>query len=227
MKDALNKYDMPRVSVILPCKNEERSIQSTLQQHALESAHEVIVVDGASSDLTLNIVDALAEQPTVIRSQLSNRAAQMNQGAARATGDILLFLHADTLLPANAIQEIQKLHTTGIQLGCFRRTFTPRTALLDCTSELAYWRSRLLFWSYGDQAIFIAQTTFQQLGGYREISCMEDLDLSLRAKKIAHFGLVNTPITTSARRFADAPLKRLLKDLALSLGYIFGFYRPQ
>lgn len=223
----LNKSHRPTVSVIIPCQNEDKSIQYTLEQTALAEACEIIVVDGGSTDDTLEILKRLPIQHTLLTSELANRAAQMNLGAQQARGEILLFLHADTVLPEFAIREIQTQHLAGKSLGCFRRTFTPRSRLLDFTSALAFWRSKLLFWSFGDQAIFIDSSKFKALGGYREMPRIEDLDLSLRAKRICDFSVIDSPIQTSARRFADAPVKRLLKDLALSLGYITGLYRPK
>ena len=222
-----NKSHSPTVSIIIPCYNEAGSILKTLEQKALEATHEVIVIDGGSSDNTLEILEKLTSRHTLITSQQANRSAQMNLAAQQANGDILLFLHADTLLPERAIREIQTKYLAGKSLGCFRRVFTPRTSLLDFTSALAFWRSKLLFWSFGDQAIFIEASKFNELGGFKEMSQIEDLDLCLRAKKICRFAVIDSPIQTSARRFANAPLTRLLKDLALTLGYISGLYRPK
>jgi hypothetical protein len=151
----------------------------------------------------------------------------MNLGADASTCDLLLFLHADTLLPANAAQLLSNQFQNGMRCGSFRRKFIPANTLLDFTSEVAYWRSKIFFWSYGDQALFFSKELFQELSGYSNLSSFEDLDICLRAKRVSKHCVIDTPIKTSARRFACAPLKVLLKDFALSLRYLMGWYRPR
>lgn len=151
----------------------------------------------------------------------------MNLAAANSRCDILLFLHADTLLPVDAAQLIREEVRSGAECGCFCRQFVPSSTLLKFTSKLAYWRSRFFFWSYGDQALYFSKSLFQKLSGYIETESFEDLDICQRAKKLSKHSVIDTPIQTSARRFADAPLKVLLKDLALSLSYLLGLYHPK
>lgn len=220
------KYDMPSIAVIIPTFNESDFIDKCLLQPALQDFNQVIVVDGGSTDDTREKLRALPKL-TLLNCEVTNRAAQMNLGADANTCDLLLFLHADTLLPANTAQLLRKQFHNGKKCGCFNRQFTPASVLLDFTSEMAYWRSRLFFWSYGDQALFFSKELFQQLSGYRNLCSFEDLDICLRAKRVSKHCVIDTPIQTSARRFADAPLKVLFKDFALSLRYLTGWYRPR
>ena len=220
------KYNSPRIAVIIPTFNEASCIEKCLQQPALHDFNQVIVVDACSDDGTHEKLIEFTDF-TQLTSNKANRATQMNLGAVASNCDLLLFLHADSLLPVNAAQLLRQQSIDGIECGCFRRQFTPTSMLLKLTSELAHWRSRLFFWSYGDQALFFSKPLFQKLSGYTELSCFEDLDICQRAKRLGKHSVIDTPIQTSARRFADAPLKVLNTDLALSLGYLMGLYHPK
>jgi glycosyltransferase involved in cell wall biosynthesis len=220
------KYNPPKITVIIPIFNEVLCIEKCLLQPALRDFDQVIIVDGCSDDGSR---EKLQELPsfTLLSSKSANRAIQMNLGAAASDSDLLLFLHADTQLPINAAHLLRRKFLAGIDCGCFRRKFTHTSTLLRFTSYLAYWRSRLSFWSYGDQALFFSRSLFDSLTGYKELSSFEDLDICQRAKRIGKYSVIDTPIQTSARRFANAPLKVLLKDLALSLGFLLGLYHPK
>jgi len=220
------KYKAPRIAVIIPTFNESDNIDKCLLQPALQNFDQVIVVDGSSTDDTRKKLRAFPKL-TLLNCEVTNRAVQMNLGADASTCDLLLFLHADTLLPTNAAQLLREQFHNETKCGSFRRQFTPASVLLDFTSELAYWRSRLFFWSYGDQALFFSKELFQELSGYSNLSSFEDLDICLRAKRVSEHCVIDTPIQTSARRFANAPLKVLLKDFALSLRYLTGWYRSR
>ena len=218
------KYDTPKIAVIIPVFNEIDTIQKCLQQPALNGFDQVIIVDGSSNDGTRQKLSEFTHF-TQLHCEMSNRAKQMNLGAASSNCDLLLFLHADTRLPTNAADLLRQQLLNGYDCGCFRRTFTPESNLLRLTSNLAYWRSRYLFWCYGDQALYFSKPLFRQLSGYKELSSFEDLDICLRAKRLGKHSIIDTPIQTSARRFADAPLKVLLKDFALTLRFLLGLYK--
>ncbi|PQJ30142.1 glycosyltransferase [Rubritalea profundi] len=138
------KYDMPSIAVIIPTFNESDFIDKCLLQPALQDFNQVIVVDGGSTDDTREKLRALPKL-TLLNCEVTNRAAQMNLGADANTCDLLLFLHADTLLPANTAQLLRKQFHNGKKCGCFNRQFTPASVLLDFTSEMAYWRSDFSF----------------------------------------------------------------------------------
>jgi rSAM/selenodomain-associated transferase 2 len=169
------------VSVIIPTLNEEAALATTLQRARQPGVREIIVVDGGSTDTTRARAAALAD---LVFSAPCSRAVQMNAAAARASGDILLFLHADTWLPAGFADAVTAACAApGVIGGRFDVQLEPSTPLLWLTGELINIRSRLSHIATGDQAIFIRRPVFEQLGGYADIPLMEDIDLTRRMKR--------------------------------------------
>lgn len=189
-----------KISIIIPTLNEAKTIAQTLastQQGA--NNVEVIVVDGASQDNTV----AIAQQMQVkVLSASTGRAMQMNAGALVATGDILLFLHADTCLPG---QFDTLVRTTLAQPGAIAGAFALRIdATRSCLRliELGVnWRSRWLQMPYGDQAIFLKSAIFHKLGGFPELPLMEDFELMRQLRRLGRIAIVPAPVLTSARRW--------------------------
>lgn len=187
------------VSVIIPARNEAARIEATITAAQQADRVEVIVVDGQSDDDTAAV--ARRAGATVIASA-PGRAVQMNAGAAVAAGELLLFLHADTLLPPRFDRHVRAaLADVSVAAGAF--TF----ALDDCRRSLrwiAWWtnrRSRRGQMPYGDQGIFIRRDRFESLGGYRPMPIMEDYDLIRRARRTGRIVTVRAPAVTSARRW--------------------------
>jgi rSAM/selenodomain-associated transferase 2 len=209
------------VSVIVPTLNEETVLSVTLQRAREPRVREIIVVDGGSTDSTLAIAAPLADQ--VIRAP-RGRAAQMNAGAERASGDILLFLHADTLAPNGyAAAIIDACAQPGVIGGRFDVRLEPGTPLIWLTGELMNRRSRLTRISTGDQAIFIRREVFERLGGYADIPLMEDVDLSRRMKRVGGIACLRQRVTTSARRWHKQGVARtILLMWSLRALYFFG-----
>jgi len=209
------------ISVIVPTLNEERGLAATLQRSRQPGVHEIIVVDGGSTDATPAIGARLAD---LVLAAPPGRAAQMNAGAARATGDILLFLHADTLMPdgfADAV--IAACSTHGAVGGRFDVDLVPSSPLLRLTGELMNWRSRLTHIATGDQAIFIRRAVFERLGGYAGIPLMEDIDLSRRMKRAGRTACLPQRVTTSARRWQKNGIVRtILLMWSMRLLYVLG-----
>jgi rSAM/selenodomain-associated transferase 2 len=208
------------ICIVIPALNEERMIVDTLASVGRQpGAVEVIVVDGGSDDATV----AAAERggARVIRSE-RGRATQMNAGAAASTADILLFLHADTRLPAGATQQVRAaLEDPSVSGGCFRLRFDRSTAVYRFyTSRLWMRWTRLAF---GDRAIFCRRSAFDAAGGFPAQPIFEDLDFVARLALTGRFAFLPEHVTTSARRFAaNGPVRQQLRNAALWAAWLAG-----
>ena len=189
-----------RLSIVLPALNEAAGIAATLQALApLRAAgHEIIVVDGGSTDGTAALASPLASR--VVASE-RGRARQMNAGAAAATGEVLLFLHADTQLPPGADAAIAAALRGGARWGRFDVHIEGRSRWLPVVARLLNLRSRLTGIATGDQALFIETTLFRELGGYAPLPLMEDIELCGRLRAIARPACLRERVTTSGRRW--------------------------
>lgn len=211
------------LSIIIPCLNEAQGIARTLA--ALEPVRrrgaEVIVVDGASEDGTAERAAPLSD--TVITAP-RGRASQMNAGAARARGEILLFLHADTLLPeaADALV-IDGLKRARRSWGRFDVRIDGRHFLLRAVERLMNLRSRITGIATGDQGIFVTRTLFTAAGGFPDIPLMEDVELTKRLKRFGPPLCLNHRIVTSGRRWEQrGVLRTILLMWRLRLAYWLG-----
>lgn len=213
------------VSLIIPVLNEETSLQSRLAdlQVLLSDQYEVIVVDGGSSDRTVEIASDYA---TVVMSAPPGRARQMNRGASAASGQLLWFVHADTKLDKTALSELSNLsHQQGSNpfWGRFDVRVEAKPRIYRCIETLMNWRSRFTGIATGDQAIFVSTELFRQCGTYRDIPLMEDIDLSARLQKIVRPHCLRTRVSTSARRWQKNGVSRtVIKMWALRLGFFLG-----
>lgn len=209
------------VSVIVPVLNEEGGIGETLRRARQPRVREIIVVDGGSTDQTRDVAQALADR---VLSAPRGRAAQMNAGAERANGDILLFLHADTLVPEGfAAAVAAACKAPGVVGGRFDVDLTPSTPLLRLTGELMNWRSRLSRIATGDQAMFVRRDVFERMGGYANIPLMEDVELSRRLKGAGRIACLRQRVTVSARRWqAHGVMKTILLMWKLRALYFLG-----
>lgn len=205
----------PLISVTIPALNEEAALGQTLDQFdRLTGQWEVIVADSGSEDRTVEIArDASA---IVIEDAPAGRGLAMNAGAERASGELLLFLHADTLLPEDAYDLIvgeladPAVTATGFRLRMDRDEW--RYRLLSPISAMRFRVQRTLF---GDQAIALRRRDFQALGGYRELVLMEDVELSRRLRRRGRLRLLPAYVTTSARRFEQGGVFRTLLVMSL------------
>jgi len=211
------------LSIIVPCLNEGEGIAGALAALAPLRARgtEVIVADGGSSDGT---ADRAAPHADTVISAPRGRAAQMNAGAARARGEILLFLHADSLLPdaADALI-IEGLTRTRQGWGRFDVTIAGHHPLLRVVERLMNLRSRLTGIATGDQAIFVNRSLFTAAGGYPDIALMEDVALSKQLKRFGPPLCLRHHLTTSGRRWEKrGVLRTILLMWRLRLAYWLG-----
>ena len=209
------------LSVIVPTLNEERVLAATLQRAREPGVRELIVADGGSTDATRAVAAQFAD---VVLSAPRGRAAQMNAGAERASSDVLLFLHADTLLPDGfASVVIAACTPPGVIGGRFDVDLQPSSPLITLTAVLMNWRSRLTHITTGDQAMFITRDAFTRLGGYARIPLMEDIDLSRRMKRAGRIACLRQQVTSSSRRWHEnGVLRTILLMWSLRALYFFG-----
>jgi len=195
-----------RISVIIPTLNEASYLPATLRSIGRpDDKLEIIVVDGGSTDETLAIASDFGAKAFVGNR---SRAIQMNAGAAVATGDTLLFLHADTLLPDGYVQGIEKSLDDDNIAGAFRLRIDGRGVGLRAVEWGANLRSKLLQLPYGDQALFMRSKTFFELGGYRKLPIMDDFELVQRLRRIGKVTLSNDAVCTSSRRWKKTGILR-------------------
>jgi rSAM/selenodomain-associated transferase 2 len=214
---------MSKLSIIMPVLDESEGIAAALDALADLRALgvEVIVVDGGSRDATVQRARLRADH---VISAPRGRALQMNAGAAKASGDVLLFLHADTQLPADAEHVVLNgLQRSGRVWGRFDVRIDGRHPLLTVVGWLMNARSRLTGIATGDQAMFVHREAFQAAGGFAPIPLMEDIALSKRLKRASRPLCLRQRVVTSARRWErNGVLATVLLMWRLRLAYFLG-----
>ena len=191
------------VSVIIPTRNEEARVGAAIDSAFAAGAAEVLVVDGGSGDATIAVARAHGAR---ILTGADIRARQLNLGARDAANDALIFLHADTLLPAGAAAAVEDAIAQGIVFGGFRIAFIE--AGLDTVARLINARTWLTREPWGDQAQFVRRDAFLAAGAYPEIPIMEDYELARRMKRAGRTALLPLTVHTSGRRFLELGLVR-------------------
>ncbi len=190
------------ISIIIPTLNEAATISDTLAalQPMRKRGHQVILVDGGSQDSTFSIAKPLVD---LALCSSAGRATQMNAGAAVANGDLLWFVHADTLIPTDTDVLLQNaLDKSAKAWGRFDIRLSGNVLSLRIIERMMNWRSRLSGIATGDQGIFIYRDTFERIGGFSDMPLMEDIDISRRLKRASGMPLcLSRKLTTSSRRW--------------------------
>jgi rSAM/selenodomain-associated transferase 2 len=212
-----------RLSVIVPALNEGTAITTTLMalQPLRTRGHQVIVVDGGSHDLTVELSRPLADR---VMQAKAGRATQMRAGADVADGSVLWFLHADTIAPENAdrlIAQALRLAPTG--WGRFDVQLSQTRPLLKCVAWMMNQRSRLSGIATGDQGIFVRRRLYDDVGGFPEIPLMEDIAISRALRRHGRPASIRQPLVSSPRRWlAHGVFRTILHMWALRLAYFLG-----
>jgi rSAM/selenodomain-associated transferase 2 len=212
-------------SIIIPVLHESGIINTlldSLQQLEHDESFEIIVVDGSKTQDTLQMIS-----DTTVRkyASLQGRGLQMNEGASHATGDILVFLHADTFLPSNALSLIHAaLENERYVGGAFSYQFQVQTPLFRMIAAIGTLRSQITRLPYGDQVIFLRKTYFDAIGGYKDTPLMEDVELMHRIKKKRdQISILPHHIFASARRWdQEGILYATLRDIIIIFLYWCG-----
>lgn len=214
---------MKQLSIIIPTLNEAEGIVAALESLAelRRRGHEVIVADGGSADGTANLAAALADR---VLAASPGRAGQMNAGARVATGDVLLFLHADSRLPGTADRLVlQGLAASGFAWGRFDVSIAGAHPLLRAVETMMNLRSRLTRICTGDQCIFVGREAFEAVGGYPDQALMEDIAISARLRRLSAPLCLRERCVTSARRWESrGVLRTVVLMWWLRLQYAFG-----
>lgn len=208
------------VSVIIPTLNEQSCLAQTLERVAMDRPAEIIVADGGSTDETRQIAARWARVLTVPRG----RAIQQNRAAATATGDVLLFLHADCWPEAGWHEQVVRAIERGCVAGCFQMRVRGNGLCYRLIERGGDLRARWLGMPYGDQGIFLRRQLFFQFGGFPRVSFMEDLLFMQSVRRVGRVRQIRHPIHVSARRWERTGIIRqtlrnwILTSLAIGAG---------
>ena len=192
-----------KISAIIPTLNESENIGKLIEQlrtHGGDQLLEIIVVDGGSTDHTVEIAEHL--EVKVLSSPKRSRASQMNLGASAAKGDVFYFIHADTLPPDCYMTSMVKALEHGFPIGCFRYQFNSNKRILKINAYFT--RFSMLWCRGGDQSLFIKKVLFENMNGFREdYQIMEDFEFILRARKKYPFKIIQKDMLVSARKYEE------------------------
>ena len=230
----------PSVAVIMPVLNEADGLEASVRALDGFDLHEIVIVDGGSSDATRAVAARLAGAadravPVRVVQSVAGRAHQMNRGARGTSADVLLFLHADTTLPSGALDSVRAALRKGRTWGRFDVRLDGRQVMFRMIERMMNLRSALTGIATGDQAMFVLRDTFTLLGGFAPLPLMEDVELSRRLKWTGAPAILHAPVVTSARRWRVGGLwrtvlrmwtLRLLYSLGVSPARLAGHYRP-
>ena len=208
------------ISIIIPTLNEAENIESLIDfflKNNNGQLRELIVTDGGSTDGTPQIAKAAGAK---VFSCTKGRACQMNKGAENATGDVLYFVHADSLPPDSFMEDLNNAITEGFPIGCFRFKFNSPKKILKFNSYMT--RFDKMYCRGGDQTLYVTRTVFDELDGYRDdFKIMEEYDFIIRARKKYPFKIIPKEVIVSARKYDERSWLRVM----ISNSIVFTMFR--
>ncbi|HEY0782539.1 MAG TPA: TIGR04283 family arsenosugar biosynthesis glycosyltransferase [Thermoanaerobaculia bacterium] len=215
--------DHPSLAVVIPTLDEEAALRRNLPR-VVPHADEVVVADGGSTDGTLAVARELGAR---IVCGPAGRGGQLTRGARATDASVLLFLHADTVLPDDAFAQVRGAIAQGASGGGFRVRFDSDRALLRFGSRLVNLRTRLFHLPLGDQAQFVARAVFDELGGFRDWPILEDLDFARRLRRRGSTVVLPGPALTATRRFDEQGVVRTVATNWLIWSLFFAGVSPR
>lgn len=208
---------MPTISIVIPTLDEEAGLERSLRS-ALRQADEVVVSDGGSTDATVEIARRFGVEPIV---GPPGRGGQIRRGTERTTGDVILVLHADSVLPETAGESVRAAVSAGAVGGGFLVRFESASKLVRLGERVVNWRTRSARVPLGDQGQFATRAALEDLGGFRDWPILEDVDFIRRLRKLGPVTVIDAPVGTSARRFTTRGGVRAVVANWLILGLYF------
>jgi len=226
--------DPMQLSIIIPTLNEAELIQQAIQRAELLTPLEIIISDGQSGDATVSLAESMGTRVVVCGP---SRGRQLHLGACHASGDVLLFLHADTWLEAPAREQMEAaLQNRRVHAGAFRQHIEAAGILYRLLESGNAWRAGRRGLPYGDQAVFMRRETYERLGGFPDVPIMEDLLLMRQLRKISRPVLLPGPLHVSPRRWQQrGVIRQTARNWSLLAAHACGisphklaaYYRPQ
>lgn len=212
---------LDKISIIIPVLNEAKILDQTLSRLYSElGSHELIIVDGGSTDGSTRI----AEQYGTVRTSERGRSKQLNAGAAAASGNILIFLHADIWLEPGALAAVETVLSSGYVGGGFRQKIDGKNMLYRAIEIAGNIRGKYLKVFYGDSGIFLSRADFEKIGGFREIPILEEMEFSKALRRLGKTTLITPHIHISARRWEKrGVLRTTVNNWLITLLYFLKF----
>lgn len=208
------------ISIVIPVYNEQAVIEKTLKSLPFDSGIEVIVVDGNSTDKTMDVVKRF---PVKAVLSLRGRASQMNAGASVAKGDVLLFVHADCVIDPKGLSMIDQHMVFNCVGGCFTHRIDSARWIYRLIEFSGNVRAEIFKIFYGDQAIFVRKDVFDQIGGFKAVAIFEDAILSKKLRTMGKTVVIDAPAVVSPRRWEKSGVgKTTMINWLLTIGFMIG-----
>lgn len=213
------------ISVIIPTLNEAKSISNCLSSLFSQKGNfEVIIVDAGSKDKTIE--KAAKFNVRIVRSK-KGRALQMNKGASLAKGNILWFLHADIVVPKNAISKIEAACKKSVG-GAFYKKYDKKSFLLSVNVLVSKIRIGVFKSFWGNECIFVRKDVFEKMNGFKEIPIMEDVDFSKRLRKAGNIAVIKEYVVASSRKYLkNGWLSQAFKNMKILFFYYVLSWKPE
>lgn len=191
------------ISIVIPIYNEFENVKKIIDNLMyLEDVYEVIFVDSSNDDKSKSYIEKISDNINLkYISSEKGRALQMNSGYKESTGDVVLFLHCDSIVEFDLIEKISKAVEDGVEFGCLSIYFDDKRLLMKICGYQSRKRAVKRKIAFGDQGMFFTRELFDKLGGFKEIPIMEDYDISIRAKEVTSLVQIDSKIITSSRKY--------------------------